>query len=173
MIKRKIIFCIIYSYLILFTNNNNAQEILIYADDISYDSDENIVAKGNAKIFKNNQFILSDLIIYDKKNEKILLPSSFILKDEKNNYFQGTDGHFEKDLNYGTFNNVKIRLNDGSRIIGIKGKREGNVDIISKGVYTPCKSRIKIGSFICPTWQLEAEKILHDNKNLFLYQKHS
>ena len=75
MIKRKIIFCIIYSYLILFTNNNNAQEILIYADDISFDSDENIVAKGNAKIFKNNQFILSDLIIYDKKNEKILLPS--------------------------------------------------------------------------------------------------
>ena len=110
MIKRKIIFCIIYSYLILFTNNNNAQEILIYADDISFDSDENIVAKGNAKIFKNNQFILSDLIIYDKKNEKILLPSSFILKDEKNNYFQGTDGHFEKDLNYGSFNNVKIRF---------------------------------------------------------------
>jgi len=174
MIKKKnIFFCIIYCFVILFTSNNNAQEILIYADDISYDKDENIVAKGNAKIFKDNQFVLSDLIIYDKKNEKIFLPSSFILKDEKNNYLQGTDGYFEKSLDYGSFNNVKIRLNDGSRIIGIQGKREGNVDIISKGVYTPCKSRIKIGSFICPTWQLEAEKILHDNKNLFLYQKHS
>ena len=48
-----------------------------------------------------------------------------------------------------------------------------NIDIISKGVYTPCNSRIKIGNFICPTWQLEGEKILHDNKNFFLYQKHS
>ena len=159
MIKRKIIFCIIYSYLILFTNNNNAQEILIYADEISFDSDENIVAKGNAKIFKNNQFILSDLIIYDKKNEKILLPSSFILKDEKNNYYQGTEGYFEKDLNYGSFNNVKIRLNDGSRIIGKKIKRDGDIDIITKGVYSPCVSRIKIANFVCPTWQLEGEKI--------------
>ena len=28
-------------------------------------------------------------------------------------------------------------------------------------------------TFICPTWQLEGEKILHDNKSLLLYQKHS
>ena len=52
-------------------------------------------------------------------------------------------------------------------------KRDGEIDIISKAVYTPCNSRIKIGNFICPTWQLEGEKILHDNENLFLYQKHS
>ena len=136
MIKRKkLILYIICFYLILFTNNNNAQEILIYADDISYDKDENIVAKGNAKIFKDNQFILSDLIIYDKINEKIFVPSSFILKDENNNYFQGTDGYFEKSLNYGSFNNVKIRLNDGSRIIGIKGKKDGNV-VISLPIQT-------------------------------------
>ena len=64
-------------------------------------------------------------------------------------------------------------MNDGSRIIGKKIKRDGDVDIITKGVYSPCKSRIKISNFICPTWQLEGEKILHDNENLFLYQKHS
>ena len=44
--------------------------------------------------------------------------------------------------------------------------------VITKGVYTPCNSRIKI-VLICPIWQLEGEKILHDNKTLFLYQKHS
>ena len=38
-----------------------------------------------------------------------------------------------------------IKLNDGSRLIGKKIKRDGNIDIISKGVYTPCKSRIKVG----------------------------
>ena len=74
------------------------------------------------------------------------------------------------NLEIAEFDNPKIRLNDGSRIIGNKLKTYGEIDIISKGVYTPCNSRIKIGSFICPTWQLEGEKILHDNKNLFLYQ---
>ncbi len=152
---------------------NNASEILIYADNISYDEDENIIAKGNAKILKDNQLIVSDLIIYEKKTEKIKLPTSFTLKDSNNNYLNGSSGYFDKNLGYGEFNDIKIKLSDGSRIIGNSGKRDGHVDIISKGVYSPCKSRIKIANFICPTWQLEGEKILHDNKNLFLYQKHS
>ena len=64
-------------------------------------------------------------------------------------------------------------MNDGSRIVGKNATRNEHIDIISKGVYSPCTSKIKIANFICPTWQLEGEKILHDNKNLFLYQKHS
>jgi len=158
---------------ISFTKFNNANEILIYADSITYDDNENIIAKGNAKIFQKDKLIISDLIIYKKKEEEIMLPSNFTFKDENNNFFEGENGLFKKNLNFAEFENPKIRLNDGSRLIGKKIKRNGKIDIISKGVYTPCKSRIKIGNFICPTWQLEGEKILHDNDNLFLYQKHS
>ena len=159
--------------LIIFPNFNNAKEILIYADSIKYDEDKNIIARGKAKIFQDNKLIFSDLIIFDQENEKIILPSKFTFKDNNNNYFEGENGYFIKDLEFAEFDNPKIKLNDGSRLIGKKIKRNGHIDIISKGVYTPCKSRIKIGNFICPSWQLEGEKILHDNKNLFLYQKHS
>ena len=172
MIKNKhlIIFTTIIT---LFSNFNSAKEILIYADSISYDSDENIIARDNAKIYKDNQLIISDLIIYKKSEKKILLPLEFTLRDDDNNFLSGSSGYFNEDMDYGEFNDVKIKLNDGSRIIGNTGKREKHVDIITKGVYSPCVSRIKIANFICPAWQLEAEKILHDNKNLFLYQKHS
>ena len=164
---------LLVSFLIFIPNFNDAKEILIYADSISYDDEENIIAKGNAKIFQKNKLIISDLIIYNKLDEKIVLPSKFVFKDENNNYFEGNNGYFIKDLNFAEFDNPKIKLNDGSRIIGNKFKRNEHIDIISKGVYSPCKSRIKVANFICPTWQLEGEKILHDNKNLFLYQKHS
>ncbi len=164
---------ILFFLIIIIPDINNAKEILIYADSISYDENDNIIARGNAKIFQNNNLIVSELIIYDKIKQQILLPSNFIFKDSNNNYFQGDNGIFVKNLDYAEFDNPKIRLNDGSRLIGKKIKRDGDVDIISKGVYSPCKSRIKIANFICPTWQLEGEKILHDNKNLFLYQKHS
>ena len=167
------IYFLLFILFLLFPNFNNAKEILIYANSISYDEDENIIAKGNAKIFKNNLFITSDLIIYNKSLEKIILPSQFTLQDESNNYFQGDNGFFSKDLTYAEFDNPKIKLSDGSRIIGKKIKRDQHIDIITKGVYSPCNSRIKIANFICPTWQLEGEKIIHDNKNLFLYQKHS
>ena len=165
-----------FIYLLFFVfmpNLNSAKEILIYADSISYDEENNIVAKGNAKIFQDNKLILSDLIIINKDNKKIILPSKFTFKDEGDNYYEGENGFFFENLKFAEFHNPKIKLKDGSRLIGKKLKRNGEIDIISKGVYTPCNSRIKIGNFICPTWQLEAEKILHDNSNLFLYQKHS
>ncbi len=159
--------------ILLLPNINNAEEILIYADKINYDENQNIIANGNAKILKGQQLIFSNLIIYNQKKKKIILPTEFTLKDSNNNFLNGSSGEFNDDLEYGNINDIKIRLQDGSRIIGAIGKREKHIDIISKGVYSPCKSRIKIANFICPTWQLEGEKILHDNKNLFLYQKHS
>ena len=169
-IKKYFIFVLIITFFV--PNYNNAKEILIYADNISYDDDENIIARGNAKVFRNNQYIFSDIIIYEKINNIIKLHKTFKFKDYQNNNFMGSSG-FLKRFNYAEINDVKIKLNDGSRIVGNKVKRDEHIDIISKGVYTPCKSRIKIANFICPTWQLEGEKILHDNKNLFLYQKHS
>ena len=160
-------------FTVFFTSNNIAKEILIYADSITYDESENIIARGNAKILHKNNLIISDLIIYNQLEEKILLPSKFTYKDENNNFIEGENGYFLNNLDYAEFENPKIKLNDGSRIIGTKIKRDGKIDIISKGVYSPCNSKIKIGNFVCPTWQLEGEKILHDNENLFLHQKHS
>ena len=172
--KISLFYKLILIILLLSTSTfNRAEEILIYADSITYDEKENIIAKGKAKIFQNNKLIISELIIYDKLEEKIILPSNFAFKDENNNFIEGENGFFLNNLKYAEFDNPKIKLNDGSRIIGNKFKRDGEIDIISKGVYSPCKSRIKIANFICPTWQLEGEKILHDNENLFLYQKHS
>ena len=84
---------------ILTPNFNNAKEILIYADSISYDNEENIIARGNAKIFQDDQLILSDLIIIKKIDGKIILPTKFTFKDEDNNYYEGENGYFFKNLN--------------------------------------------------------------------------
>jgi len=176
MINKLINYFIFFTVICIFfvnTNKQSASEILIYADDISYDKNENIIARGKAKIINENKIITSDLIIYSKKSGNITLPVDFRLKDKENNYYFGSDGFFKSNLNYGTINNVKILLNDGSRIVGKNIKRDNNIDIITKGVYSPCKSKIKIANFLCPTWQLESEKMLHDYDSLFLYQKHS
>ncbi len=172
-IKKDFLFHVLIILILIVPNINSANEILIYADSITYDKDENLIAKGNAKIFQDNQLITSDLIIYNQSEKKIILPIKFTFKDKNNNFYEGENGFFLSDLKIAEFNNPKIKLNDGSRLIGNKIKREGHIDIISKGVYSPCESRIKVANFICPTWQLEGEKILHDNENLFLYQKHS
>ena len=103
---------------ILIPSFNSAKEILIYADSISYDDDENIIARGNAKIFQDDKLILSDLIIINKIQDKIILPTKFTFKDEGDNYFEGENGYFFKNLDIAEFENPKIRLEDGSRLIG-------------------------------------------------------
>ena len=60
MIKYK--FIILFIFILTFPNFNSAKEILIYADNISYDENENIIARDNAKVYKDNQLIISDLI---------------------------------------------------------------------------------------------------------------
>ncbi len=165
------LFLILFSLLI--TNQQNANEILIYADQITYDQKNNIIAKGKAKILYENNIISSNLIIYSQTTGDITLPTEFTLKDERNNYYYGSSGSFESNFEFGNINDVKVLLEDGSRIVGKKIKRDGNIDIISKGVYSPCKSKIKIANFLCPIWQIESEKMLHDYDTLFLYQKHS
>ena len=159
--------------LLIISKNDNAKEILIYADEISYDSQKNITAKNNAKIIWQNQIITSDLIIYNQKNKIYYFPSDLTYRDKNGNYFNGTSGEFSSQFDEIEINNVKILLNDGSRIVGNKVKRKNNIDIISKAGFTPCKTKIKIKDFMCPIWQIESEKIIHDNETLILYQKHS
>ena len=159
--------------IVFFTYSQNASEILIYADYISYDKSNNLIAKGNAKIISGDEIILSDLILFDKEKNIFTLPKKFTYKDKKDNYFYGSEGTFDKNLTNAEIINVKMLLNDGSRIVGDKSVRYKEIDIINKGVYSPCTSRIKYKDFSCPIWQLESETILHDSEKLMLYQKHS
>ena len=87
-ISIKLINIYIIFFIIFIPNFNYAKEILIYADSITYDENKNIIAKGNAKIYQNNKLIVSELIIYNRTEEKILLPSKFTFKDENNNFFE-------------------------------------------------------------------------------------
>ena len=141
--KKIYLFFLLFLFLII-TIQIPAKEILIYADSISYDSQNNIIGKGKVKIISENEVIMSDLIIINEKTKKITLPINFSYKDEKNNYYFGTSGEFTENFENGIINDVKMLLNDGSRIVGKKGIKTGKIDLIDKGVFSPCTSKIKI-----------------------------
>ena len=168
-------FSILFAFFIIVntTSVQYAKELLIYADFIDYDSEENLIAKGNVKIISKKEILTSDLVIIKDKTNQIILPISFQYKDDENNYYYGSSGEFSSDLENGTIQDVKITLNDGSRIVGTQGFKKGKIDLIDKGVYSPCESKINIKNFVCPIWQIEGEKILHDRKNFFIHHKHS
>ena len=70
-----------------------------------------------------NNIISSKLIIYSQNTDTIILPLEFNLKDKRNNFYYGTSGFFNSNLQEGEINDVKVLLEDGSRIVGKKIKR--------------------------------------------------
>ena len=167
---KKIFLFFIIINIIFYTNIvHSAKEIIIYADSIDYDSQKNLIARGNVKVLSKYELLTSDLVIIKNKTNQIILPTDFQYKDNQDNYYYGSSGEFTSDFEEGMMKDVKITLNDGSRIVGSQAFKKGYIDLIDKGVYSPCESKIKIKNFICPIWQIEGEKIVHDRKNFFIY----
>jgi len=54
----------LFFLILIITTQHSAKEILIYADSINYDSQNNIISKGNVKIISNKEF---DRIVQPKK----------------------------------------------------------------------------------------------------------
>ena len=129
---KKIYLFFLFFLILIITKQHSAKEILIYADSINYDSQNNIIGKGNVKIISENEVIMSDLIIINEKTNKITLPINFSYKDNINNYYFGTSGEFSKNFENGIINDVKMLLNDGSRIVGKKAFKTGKIDLINK-----------------------------------------
>ena len=141
--KKIYLFITLFFYFFLI-NQLVAKEVLVYADSIKYDSNKNLVAKGNVKIYSKEQILTSQLIVINENEKKITLPVNFKYIDEEDNYYFGTSGEFTTDFEDAKIQNLKILLNDGSRIVGDEGYKKGKIDLINKGVYSPCKSKIKI-----------------------------
>ena len=76
----KIYLFFLFFLILIVTTQHSANEILIYADSIDYDSEQNLIAKGNAKIIYNNEIIKSNLIIYNEKIRNILSRLNLVLR---------------------------------------------------------------------------------------------
>ena len=74
------LFCVIFFFLI--TNQQNANEILIFADQITYDKKNNIIAKGKAKILYENN-IGKDMVLQILFNGNEINPGEMVPKKSK------------------------------------------------------------------------------------------
>ena len=107
----------------------------------------NVIAVTNFGLPKSDKIYFSNAVI-DLKNQ------NFLAKDTKI--------RIHKDI----FDNS----DNDPRLEGVSSKKNGNVTIVNKGVFTSCKENEN-----CPPWSIKAEEIKHDKdekkisyKNAFL-----
>ena len=166
-----IIYCIALSSLSLtIAQSDNSNDIEITADKIEVLNNGNkIKATGNILIQTEDYLSSTDNLIYDKSKEMVKTSGNIIIKDKLENYYYFDKFISDKDFSKASGTNTKIRLNDGSRIVGKSFIRtDSNINQINNAIYTPCLQKNYITEN-CPGWKLSAKKVVHDVEKQNIY----
>jgi len=165
-----VVYCLILSALGFKITQSENSEIEITADKIEVLKDDNkINAKGNTIIQTEEFLSTSDSLIYDKNIESIKTSGNIIIKDNLENYYFFDNFVSDKGFNKANGTNTRIRLSDGTRIVGKSFIRtDSNINEINNAEYTPCLQNNYILKN-CPGWKLSAKKVIHDEERQNIY----
>ena len=169
LLRLKSFYIIFYIFIIILAASINKikadQDIVITADEILVRENGKII-EANGNVFvedEKNQSLQSEFIHYNKTEKKLTASNDVVFTDQEENIYHLDNFNSENNIENIKGNNVKIRLNDQSRVVGSSIIKENNLSVLNDAEYTPC---IEDNYLIenCPGWKLKADKIYHDQE---------
>ncbi len=150
------------------------EKIKIFADEIKVDEiNETIKAAGDAiAINEDNIKIKSNELIYNKNKNFLEVKGNVVINDQMDNTFFLDELNATDDFSIISGKAVKVRLNDGSRIVGSNFNKIDEINVVDNAEYTPCKKENYLIKN-CPGWKLKSKKIYHDSKNKTIHYDHA
>ncbi len=161
-------------YLLCYNIIKAEEKIKIYADKIRVDEiNEEVIATGEAiAVNEDNVKIKSDKLIYEKSKNRLNANLNVIINDQMNNTFFLDQLNASDNLNIISGKAVKVRLDDGSRIVGSGFNKNDEISIIKNAEYTPCKEKNYLIKN-CPGWKLKSKKIYHNSESKTIHYDHA
>jgi len=136
------------------------------ADTLRYDRELGVmVATGHVEFTRNDNTLMADSVSYNEKSDKVSASGHVTLLQPTGEVIFADYVELTGDLREGVLNDLRIRLQDNSRIAANSAKRTGgNRTELSKAVYSPCD--------LCadkpdrpPLWQIKAKRVIHDEES--------
>ena len=178
LLKHKYFYIIFLSFITLTVVTSNKisadQKIKITADEMKIEKEGQIIkAKGNA-VAQNEKGLKmkSDLLIYDEDQSLIQADGNIILNDNEGNTYFFEKIQSDDEIKHLKGTNVRVRLDDNSRIVGASLIKRDNITSLEKAEYTPCLENDYLIKN-CPGWKLKANKIFQDNKTKTIHYDHA
>ena len=95
-----------------------------------------------------------------------------VINDQMNNTFFLDELNAGENFNEISGKSVKVRIHDGSRIVGSKFDKKNEISIIENAEYTPCKEENYLIKN-CPGWKLKSKKIYHNKESKTIHYDHA
>ena len=133
LLRLKSFYIIFYIFIIILAASINKikadQDIVITADEILVRENGKII-EANGNVFvedEKNQSLQSEFIYYNKTEKKLTASNDVVFTDQEENIYHLDNFNSENNIENIKGNNVKVRLNDQSRVVGSSIIKENNL----------------------------------------------
>jgi len=141
----------------------SAEEISFEADRIDYDQDSDIVtASGNVRAARQGVTLAADSVTWNRKDGTLIAHGDVVLVNENGDKAYADEMDVTESLRDGIIDNLLIVSQSGNRLAAVKGQRTGEIYVLERAAYTPCRVETEEGCPKDPTWQIQADKVVLD-----------
>ncbi|AIL65476.1 LPS-assembly protein LptD precursor [Rickettsiales bacterium Ac37b] len=135
---------------------SQGEEILLKANDISYDNQGVVVASGNVEVNQLKNVLLADQIIYNSKSGEVKAFGNVSFMRDNGDIIFAEELIVQDDMTKGIASYFSARLQDNALLIAKEAKILGkNLYQLEKAAYTACT----ICNNKAPQWQIKADAV--------------
>jgi LPS-assembly protein len=141
------------------------------ADRLDYDQKADIVhATGHVVTMRDGYRLEADEITYNRVSGQVEARGNVILTSPDGKTIATDRLQVSESLKDGIIDNIRLILEDGSRIAAMTATKNGDVTALNRAVYSPCTVCNDKGEER-PLWQIKAVKVTRDENKKRIYYK--
>lgn len=147
----------------------NAQ-MLLQADEIVTDNDsDTVTANGNVQIFYDGYNVIAQQVVYHKANRRVVANGDVRVTDPLGNVYYSDSADITENFSDGFVRSLRLERIDRTHLAADSAeRRDGNLTIFNRGVYTACEP-CKKNPQKPPLWQVKAARVISDQKEQTIY----
>jgi len=155
------------------TNLSN-QKLLLEADQLTYDFDnETVTATGNVQIYYDGYVLDAATITYDQRSGRLIASGGVRMLEPGGNLLTTERLDITDDFRDAFVSSLNVITIDRSRFVAQTAeRRDGNLTIFHKGVYTACEPCLEHPERP-PLWQIKAARIIHNREEQMVYYRNA
>lgn len=140
-----------------------SEPALISADRMFHDQDLGIVtARGNVEISRGGRTVLADTVTYNTRSRIVTAAGNVSLLEPNGDIVFVEYAELTDDLKEGFIRDVRVLLQDNSRIAAVNGLRSANNRTsFNRATFSPC-AVCREHPDRAPLWQIRAQRVVHD-----------
>jgi LPS-assembly protein len=141
------------------------------ADALSYDETNGIIrATGKVYAKRDGYELRADEVIYNRNSGQVEARGNVVLTSPDGQTVNTDRLEVSDSLKDGIVDNIRLVLDDGSRLAALSGTKSADKTTLNRAVYSPCEVCNSKGKEQ-PLWQIKALRVVRDEKAKRVYYK--